>query len=56
MIMKLMIIIFVLSAFIFFKKINLGYSEIGTYKFWLRIKIISLFLMIGSFITIVIMI
>ncbi|WP_298061711.1 hypothetical protein [uncultured Rikenella sp.] len=55
--MKLAIIIFAISALIFFRKINLDLSDVfnGVYKFWRIAKMISLFAMIGSFIAIVVM-
>lgn len=55
--MKIAIILFVISAFLFFKRINIDVKDMldGTYKMWVRIKGISFLIMIGSFIAIVVM-
>lgn len=55
--MKIAIILFVISAFLFFKRINIDVKDMldGTYKMWVRIKGISFLVMIGSFIAIVVM-
>lgn len=55
--MKIAIILFVISTFLFFKRINIDVKDMldGTYKMWVRIKRISFLVMIGSFIAIVVM-
>ncbi len=55
--MKLAIIIFVISAFLAFKKMECDLTDVlnGTYRMWLIIKMISLLVTIISFIVIVVM-
>lgn len=51
--MKIAIIIFVLSTFLYFKKVEV--VTIESYNNWYYVKFISFILMICSFITIVVM-
>ena len=55
--MKIAIILFVISAFLFFIRVNINEEGMldGTYELWIKIKNISFFVMIGSFIAIVVM-
>lgn len=55
--MKIAIILFVISAFLFFIKVNIDVKDMldGTYEVWTNIKGISFLVMIGSFIAIVVM-
>lgn len=55
--MKLAIIIFVLSSFLAFKRIECDFTDVldGTYQMWFIIKMVSLLVTIISFIVIVVM-
>ena len=55
--MKLAIIIFVISSFLAFKRIECDFTDVldGTYQMWFIIKMISLLVTIISFIVIVVM-
>lgn len=55
--MKIAIILFVISTFLFFVRVNIDEKGMldGTYEVWTIIKGISFLVMIGSFIAIVVM-
>ena len=55
--MKLAIIIFVLSSFLAFKRIECDFTDVldGTYQMWFIIKMVSLLVTLISFIVIVVM-
>ena len=55
--MKIAIILFVISTFLFFVRVNIDEKGMldGTYEVWTNIKGISFLVMIGSFIAIVVM-
>ena len=55
--MMIAIILFAISAFLFFIRINIDKKGMldGTYEVWTNIKGISFLVMIGSFIAIVVM-